>query len=325
MSATGREGVEAGTKESSREKGKMSEEHGRQIIGIDIGGTKCALVKADCTGKVLAERRFATTDVASTLASIYSSVAALEPGEAPVFGIACGGPLDAKRGIIMSPPNLPGWDGIEIVRELEERFGGQAYLMNDANACALAEWQFGAGRGTQNMVYLTHGTGMGAGLILAGQLYEGTTGDAGEVGHVRLAPEGPVGYGKAGSFEGFCSGAGLARLAEGRISGHGHLSAKELAELAQAGNAEALAVWEESGRYLGRALSLLIDILNPEVIVLGSLYMRSGQLLEAAMREELERETLSVPLKACRIRAAELGESTGVMSAIAVARYRMQQ
>ena len=295
------------------------------IIGVDIGGTKCALVKADAAGRVLRETRFGTTDVSGTLANIYAAVSELEPGASPVFGIACGGPLDAVRGVILSPPNLPGWDGIAIVSELESRFGGRGYLMNDANACALAEWQFGAGRGTRNMVYLTHGTGMGAGLILDGRLYEGTTGDAGEVGHVRLAPEGPVGYGKAGSFEGFCSGGGLSRLAAGRVVGHGALSAKELAELANAGNAEALAVWEESGRYLGRALSLLIDILNPEVIVLGSLYMRSGHLLESAMREELSRETLAGPLKACRIVAAELGESTGVMSAIAVARYRMAQ
>ena len=295
------------------------------IIGVDIGGTKCALVKADAAGRVLRETRFGTTDVSGTLANIYAAVSELEPGASPVFGIACGGPLDAARGVILSPPNLPGWDGIAIVSELESRFGGRGYLMNDANACALAEWQFGAGRGTRNMVYLTHGTGVGAGLILDGRLCEGTTGDAGEVGHVRLAPEGPVGYGKAGSFEGFCSGGGLSRLAAGRVVGHGALSAKELAELANAGNAEALAVWEESGRYLGRALSLLIDILNPEVIVLGSLYMRSGHLLESAMREELSRETLAGPLKACRIVAAELGESTGVMSAIAVARYRMAQ
>lgn len=302
-----------------------SEQRCSGIIGVDIGGTKCALVKADAAGRVLRETRFGTTDVSGTLANIYAAVSELEPGASPVFGIACGGPLDAARGVILSPPNLSGWDGIAIVSELESRFGGRGYLMNDANACALAEWQFGAGRGTRNMVYLTHGTGMGAGLILDGRLYEGTTGDAGEVGHVRLAPEGPVGYGKAGSFEGFCGGGGLSRLAAGRVAGHGALSAKELAELANAGNAEALAVWEESGRYLGRALSLLIDILNPEVIVLGSLYMRSGHLLESAMREELLRETLAGPLKACRIVAAELGESTGVMSAIAVARYRMAQ
>lgn len=294
------------------------------IIGIDIGGTKCAIVKADMDGHPLEQRRFATTTVEETLEAIYSAVSSLEPGDNPVFGIACGGPLDSARGIVMSPPNLPGWDGIEIVAELTKRFGGKAYLMNDANACALAEWQFGAGRGSRNMVFLTHGTGMGSGLILDGRLYEGTSGDAGEVGHMRLADDGPVGYGKAGSFEGFCSGAGLAKLAVGRVSGHPNPSAKELAELAAAGNEEALALWAESGRYLGKALAVIVDFFNPEVIVLGSLYTRSGRFLEATMREELEREALPGALKVCRIAAAELGEDTGIMSAIAVAVYRMK-
>lgn len=294
------------------------------IIGIDIGGTKCAIVKADMDGQPLEQRRFATTTVEETLEAIYSAVSSLEPGDNPVFGIACGGPLDSVRGIVMSPPNLPGWDGIEIVAELTKRFGGKAYLMNDANACALAEWQFGAGRGSRNMVFLTHGTGMGSGLILDGRLYEGTSGDAGEVGHMRLADDGPVGYGKAGSFEGFCSGAGLAKLAVGRVSGHPNPSAKELAELAAAGNEEALALWAESGRYLGKALAVIVDFFNPEVIVLGSLYTRSGRFLEATMREELEREALPGALKVCRIAAAELGEDTGIMSAIAVAVYRMK-
>lgn len=294
------------------------------IIGIDIGGTKCAIVKADMDGQPLEQRRFATTTVEETLEAIYSAVSSLEPGDNPVFGIACGGPLDSVRGIVMSPPNLPGWDGIEIVAELTKRFGGKAYLMNDANACALAEWQFGAGRGSRNMVFLTHGTGMGSGLILDGRLYEGTSGDAGEVGHMRLADDGPVGYGKAGSFEGFCSGAGLAKLAVGRVSGHPNPSAKELAELAAAGNEEALALWAESGRYLGKALAVIVDFFNPEVIVLGSLYTRSGRFLEVTMREELEREALPGALKVCRIAAAELGEDTGIMSAIAVAVYRMK-
>lgn len=291
------------------------------LIGIDIGGTKCTLTRADENNMPTREIRFGTTTVTETLEGIYRSVEQLEPGDSPVFGIACGGPLDATRGIIMSPPNLPGWDNIAIVDELVKRFGGKGYLMNDANACALAEWQFGAGRGTRNMVYLTHGTGMGGGLILDGRLYEGTSGDAGEVGHIRLAPDGPVGYGKAGSFEGFCSGAGLAKLAAGRIPGVPHPSAKDLAELAAAGNAEALAIWAESGRYLGQALAIIVDFFNPEVIVLGSLYTRSGRFLEATMREELEREALPGALRVCRIVPAQLGEKTGIMSAIAVAVY----
>ena len=97
------------------------------------------------------------------------------------MGISCGGPLDASSGVILSPPNLPGWDNVKIVQMIEEKFGVPCGLQNDANACALAEWRFGAGKGTKNMIFLTFGTGMGAGLILDGKLYAGTNGMAGEI------------------------------------------------------------------------------------------------------------------------------------------------
>src|SRR5690606_15592063 len=132
------------------------------------------------------------------------------------IGISCGGPLDSRRGVILSPPNLPGWDRIPVVEVFQQAFKVPVALQNDANAGALAEWLWGAGRGSHNMIFLTFGTGMGAGLILNGQLYSGTNDLAGEVGHIRLAPDGPVGYGKAGSFEGFCSGGGIKQLATDR-------------------------------------------------------------------------------------------------------------
>lgn len=134
--------------------------------------------------------------------------------EIQVIGISCGGPLDSRQGVTLSPPNLPGWDEIRIVSYLKEKYGIRAYLQNDANACAMAEWKFGAGRGNGNMIFLTFGTGMGAGLILNGQLYSGTNDNAGEIGHVRMSEHGSVDYGKTGSFEGFCSGGGLAQLGQ---------------------------------------------------------------------------------------------------------------
>ena len=135
------------------------------------------------------------------------------------IGISCGGPLDSKKGIIFSPPNLPGWDNVPITRILSDEFGVETALQNDANACALAEWLMGAERGHSNMIFLTFGTGMGAGLILNGRLYSGTNDLGGEVGHIRLAKTGPVGFGKAGSFEGFCSGGGIAQLAKSIVFG----------------------------------------------------------------------------------------------------------
>lgn len=295
------------------------------IIAIDIGGTKCAVAKSDDNGVILDSVSFATTTRDETLARIFDETAKFQPDNTVRFGISCGGPLDASRGIIMSPPNLPTWDNVPITQLFTQRFGGQAWLMNDANAGALAEWKYGAGRGCRNMIFLTHGTGMGGGLILNGQLYEGTTGDAGEAGHIRMAEYGPVGYGKAGSFEGFCSGSGIAKLAAGRIPGIQNPTAKDVFLLAENGLQEAIAILNESGRYLGRALAVLIDILNPEVIVLGSIYMRGGHLLEKAMRKALEEETLPTALAACRIVPAQLKEATGLTAAAMVAIYRSQQ
>ncbi|HUG11442.1 MAG TPA: ROK family protein [Opitutaceae bacterium] len=299
-----------------------------RIVGFDIGGTKCAVcrVRENAVEEIV---RIETRDFATTFAALADAAECIMP-ENPIIGVSCGGPLDASRGIILSPPNLdPSWHGVEIARLITERFGGRATLMNDANACALAEWRFGAGRGCQSMVFLTSGTGMGAGLILNGKLYEGTRGDAGEVGHIRLAPDGPVGFGKAGSFEGFCSGGGIARLAVMMalrqsqspqwIGAAGTTTARFVADAARNGDALAIEVMSEAGRRLGEALAVLIDVLNPERIVIGGHFPKTHDLLESAMREALASEALPHSLEACQIVPAELGESIGSHGAVAVA------
>ncbi len=302
-------------------------------IGVDIGGTKCAVTLADEACNILKKIRFDTTTKGETLERIFSAVG--EMGAAEAIGISCGGPLDAQRGVILSPPNLPGWDHVEIVSMLEERFGIKAYLQNDANACALAEWRFGAGRGSRNMVFMTFGSGLGAGLILGGRLYDGTCGNAGEVGHIRLCEEGPVGYGKRGSFEGFCSGNGLAQLGKARamellqagtpaafcpsIRDLDKITAKSLAIAADAGDEEARGVYRRCGSYLGRGLSVIIDILNPEVIVIGSVFTRSEELLREEMTAALKKECLPQSLAVCEIRPAVLGEMIGDIAAVSVA------
>lgn len=158
------------------------------FIGIDIGGTKCAVLKGVGTDIIYREA-FETMDCKSTLEKIFSMIENLGD-DYEAIGISCGGPLDEKKGIIQSPPNLPGWDNIEICKMLKERFNKPAFLLNDANACALAEWKYGAGKGSENMAFLTFGTGLGAGLVLNGRLYSGSNGNAGEVGHIRLAKTG---------------------------------------------------------------------------------------------------------------------------------------
>jgi len=191
------------------------------ILGFDIGGTKCAAVTASWDGEriELLKKEAIPTDREAgpcvMIERLFSLAEGILEGKPDSIGISCGGPLDSERGVIMSPPNLPGWDNIEITRLAEAKFGVKARLQNDANASALAEWKFGAARGYRNVVFMTFGTGLGAGLILDGKLYEGTNGNAGELGHIRLADTGPIGYGKPERSE--CSSAEES-LAEGALS-----------------------------------------------------------------------------------------------------------
>jgi glucokinase len=232
---------------------------------------------------------------------------------------------------------LPGWDNVPITRILSDEFGVETALQNDANACALAEWLMGAGKGTSNMIFLTFGTGMGAGLILNGRLYSGTNDLGGEVGHIRLAKTGPVGFGKAGSFEGFCSGGGIAQLAKSIVSEKLNnkvavdfcpslelvrdIDAKMVALAASAGDPVANEIIGISAEYLGQALSTLIDILNPECIVIGSIYARNEMLFKPLIEKVLQQEAIPASLEVCRINPAGLGESIGDYAALCVAIY----
>lgn len=314
------------------------------VLGLDIGGTKTGVGLGTIGGELLATAMFPTDPVHGAEDVIYRAANVMDRllrerdlthEDVEAVGIACGGPLDRASGRLFSPPNLTGWGEVPIVRLVEERLGVKAYLDNDANACALAEWKFGAAKGLENVVFLTFGTGLGAGLILDGRLYRGTSDLAGEVGHIRLAEDGPLGYGKRGSFEGFCSGSGLVNLAVRVISdsvqdGHGlaswatvqkveQLTAKVIAEAALAGDDVARRIMSISGKYLGRGVALLIDLLNPEAIVIGSIFARAEALLRPAMEKEIEAEALNLAASKCKVVPALLGEELGYYASIAVA------
>lgn len=320
------------------------EDEGCLVVGLDIGGTKCAVVVGDRRSRVLARRAFPSRvergpntiiDELATCAGELLDDPRVRGRPVAAVGISCGGPLDSRTGTVLSPPNLPGWDRVPLTAMVSERLGMPAFLQNDANACALAEWRFGAARGFRNVVFLTFGTGLGAGLILDGRLYPGTCDLAGEVGHVRLAPSGPMGYGKRGSFEGFCSGGGIAQAArslvlERRRSGGvvgfwptdrslAELSAESVGRAAEAGDPDARAIMHEVGRWLGRGLAMLVDVLNPECIVVGSIFARCESLLRPPAEAELEAEALPLARGAVVLRAAELGERIGDVAALCVA------
>lgn len=325
---------------------KMNDNEKEYYLGIDIGGTKCAVVVGDNKFKIHRKTQFETRTsergYAEILNEFFTHIENIFkdfPQEnLKRIGISCGGPLDSRNGMIYSPPNLPGWDNVPIVEIFSKKYGVPTAIQNDANACALAEWLMGAGKGTRNMVFLTFGTGMGAGLILNGRLYAGTNDLGGEVGHIRLAKDGPVGFGKAGSFEGFCSGGGIAQLAEKVVSeklknsepvafcsdleSAAQLTAKDVALAARDGDPVAAEIIRISGEYLGRGLAVLIDVLNPECIVIGSIYARNEELFRPHVHRILKEEAIPSALEVCQIKPAQLEDTIGDYAALCVALYK---
>jgi len=314
----------------------------KYFLGFNIGGTKCSVVLGDKDFTIHEKIEFLTRTergyrkiLNEFKDHVYSLFEKYDKKNLKKIGISCGGPLDSKKGIIYSPPNLPGWDAVPIVEIYKKEFNVDVEVQNDANASALAEWLMGAGKGSENMVFLTFGTGMGAGFIINGQLYTGTNDLAGEVGHIRMAEDGPVGFGKAGSFEGFCSGGGIAQLAKSLISDKllagenvGFCPSKDLIkditarivfEAAIAYDPVAQEIVNISAGYLGRGLAVLIDILNPECIVIGSIYTRNEKLFKSHIEKILKREAIPAANKVCKILPAALGDKIGDYAALCVA------
>ena len=318
-------------------------------LGVDIGGTKCAVVlgkgelSTDSEGFIIDKIKF-STDVRRGYAAVINEITEkadellkrnnIINNELIGVGVSCGGPLDSKNGIVLSPPNLPDWERVPIAEIMEKHFGVRAVLQNDANACAVAEWRFGAGKGCDNMVFLTFGTGMGAGLILNGRLYSGTNDYAGEVGHIRLSENGPYGYGKFGSFEGFCSGGGIKDLSKRLAAEYikvgktsvlfknendiESLTAQSVAFARENDDGFAVEVYEKCAFYLGRGLSVLIDVLNPEAIVIGSIFERNTDFFLPRIKSVIEAEALSGAAAVCKLLPAALGEKIGDYAALGI-------
>lgn len=317
--------------------------HAGVWAGVDIGGTKTAVVLSSDPPHALFRAEFPTLqaegpdNAISKIQSILRDWLNARGSRAPKLlgiGISCGSPLDPVAGIIQAPPNLSTWIDVPIVRILETEFKCPVSLENDANAGALAEHQYGAGRGTQDMVFLTMGTGLGAGIIIGGRLHRGASYYAGEIGHVRLTRTGPIGYHKAGSVEGWASGGGLAQVAlrvltDARRKGEKGLlldlsadhavTAKDVGLAAQQGDKIAHSIICTCGHRLGEAMAILVDVLNPERIVVGGLAVRMGNLVLEPARESLRREALQPAHEACTVVPAELGESIGDVAALCVA------
>ncbi|MBI2441060.1 MAG: ROK family protein [Lentisphaerae bacterium] len=313
------------------------------ILGIDIGGTKTSVCLGNERGEILASGRMSSEKSANfeqygrDLAQLCASI--IERGKVArtalqAVGISAPGPLDIKRGILIAPPNNPGWRDVPIVALVKDILKTPVYINNDANACALAEYLFGAYRGTADLVYLTFSTGMGGGIIANGRLLQGITDTGGEVGHQIIERDGPLcGCGQRGCWEAFVGGRRVAeRLREKIRAGSiktalldkagGNLEAinmELLAAAAREGDEFAVAEWNEFSERLAQGIGNLIMILNPQVVLLGTIAIHLGEFILAPLREKLRKYAWSWPLAACRVEASTLGANIGDYSALAVA------
>lgn len=306
----------------------------RTALGFDVGGTKTACVEGTVGGQILqrvemptnASEPFATTFPAILAGARQVADAAEKAGRTvAAISVSVGGPLRIEEGFLIDPPHLPGWHNTPIKAKLAEAFPGVPVCVeHDGNAGALAEFHFGVGRertDLRHLIFLTFGTGIGAGFIVNGQILRGASDTAGEVGHWRLAEDGPLGFGKRGSWESFASGAGMVELAAEMFPSRWtqRTPIRALVEAMLADDADALQVAAAAGKWMGRGLALLIDALNPQVIVFGSLGVALGERVLGPARKVIAEEALPQAAAACELLPSVLGGRIGDVAALMAA------
>ncbi len=308
-------------------------------LGFDIGGTKLAIAVGDAQGQLAARRRRPIAATGDPRRDVETMVrdgrsllaeAGVDARSLRGVGVTAPGPIDFDRGVVQSPPNLPGWDRVPIVDWFASEFSAPVHLENDANAAALAEWRFGAGRGARHLVYLTMSTGVGGGLVLDGRLYRGT-GGAGEIGHAPVEWEGELcGCGRRGCLEAYVGGrCWTQRLARetppsSRVAalagGADRARPEHLIAAAREGDAFALGELERWNHYLARGLVTVAYVLAPEVIVLGTIAAAAGEeLCFVPVRRMVAAGVWPALAGTLDIRAAALGEDAPYYAALCAA------
>jgi glucokinase len=306
----------------------------QSIIGLDIGGTKTACVEGTLDATILQRIEMPTNaqdPFHVTFPEITDRVQSLMVNanragrRIAAISVSIGGPLKIGEGILIEPPHLPGWHHVPLKQHFEQSFPGIAIrIEHDGNAGALAEFHFGVGKTRPNLrhlIFLTFGTGIGAGFIVNGRILRGATDTAGEIGHWRLADDGPLAFGKRGCWESFASGAGLIHLAAQMHPARWSATTpiRQLVEDILDDDPQALEVAARAGYWMGRGLALLIDALNPQVIVFGSLGVVLGERIFAPARKVIEKEALPQAAAACEIIPSFLGNSIGDIAALMAA------
>jgi glucokinase len=287
------------------------------LAGIDLGGTQVRVALARSDGNVIASIKTKTPSLGTPQAMVDWAAAEIDRhrGREKVrsITIAAPGPIDINRGVLVNPPNLPGWRNVPLAAMLAQATGAKVHLANDADMAGLGEFHHGAGRGTRNMVYITWSTGIGGGLIIDGKLHRGGHGTAGEVGHMIIDPNGPLdACGQRGCLEAFIGGANIARET-------GHTAAELFAAAAQ-GNRQARMMVERAARYMGFALISLTNVVDPERFVIGGGVSRSWSMIEPTIVETLHSSPFIKPARRPRVRRARLGDRAGQIGAVEWAR-----
>ncbi len=311
------------------------------ILGFDIGGTKVAVTLATSNGKILASERMSSKDISPNivlpeLVKIGKNLlksANIAISDLRTIGIGAPAPHDVEKGIIIAPGNMPLWRNVAIKDYMANAFGVDTYFENDANAGALAEWFFGAGRGCKNMIYLTMSTGIGGGLICNGHLVQGGSLQGGEAGHFVLDPNGPeCGCGLKGCYEAFCGGRTIAKRLQKELANKpncaivkevkGDLDKIDLRVLENAVRANdefAVKFWDDMMLRNAQAIGGFINLFNPDRIVLGTLAWATGDLFMKPLKKYLPRFSWSRIAKNCEITVSALGREIGEYSSISVA------
>jgi glucokinase len=312
------------------------------VAGVDLGGTKIYTVLANREGEIVAEVKVPTgagwgyRQVLDRIAETVDAVcdrAGVSLDAVAAVGAGAPGPLDPRTGVVHQAPNL-GWRDVPFRDDLAARLGRPVYLENDANLGALGEYTFGTGRGCSEMVFVTVSTGIGGGLILHGEIYGGAGGGAGEIGHIKVVPGGPrCGCGGRGCLEAVASGTAIARRARefitagagseilARADGEAEkVTAVTVAAAARAGDPDARAILDEAAGHLGTGLAVVVNLLNPELVVLGGGVMKSGKLFWEPLDRSLREQALEAAYRRVCLMPGALGGRVSALGAVALAR-----
>ncbi len=313
------------------------------MIGFDVGGTtlKAALVSE---GKILETVTQPTLADAAAEETIENMVALIEQlkskSQTPVKGVGMGmaGLIDAPAGVVITSPNLPRWKNVKLAEILSQKVDLTVALDNDVRAMALGELNYGAGRGAQNMLCMTLGTGVGSAIIIDGQIYRGASLSAGELGHLMVVPQGgrTCGCGNRGCLETVAGTPGILNLAErfierglsptlAKSAQDQELTPKLIFEAAQAGDPGASEIWQEVGQWIGIALAGVVNFMNPERIVIGGGISHAGEFLFEPLRRAIQRHAFERPAQAVTVCQAELGSDAGMIGSAVLAQKGAQQ